>query len=150
MIKIKKELALFSLLLFIYIAEEKVNSQEVCESYTNLEFLYEEENCSAYCCGTCDNRYCCDNPLKRLDQKSCVAENCLAYYDSMDVYHQAYDCDDSFCCGQCDYRFCCMYTPSKLNQSSCPNRTPTTAATKRTTTPYYAYSSSSYKYLLPF
>ena len=116
-----------------------VESQEVCESYYTLWSTYEAQNCSMYCCGSCNDRFCCDSLSERLDQKLCTPENCNSYYDSFGYYSYGQVCFEKFCCGSCNYRYCCSYPTSRLNQSSCPVGTP---STKRTTT-YSPYSSSS-------
>lgn len=103
----------------------KVKSQEVCESYVSyLEYTYEAKNCPLYCCGYCNDRYCCLNIVYRLDQAKCIPGDCDSYYDSNGYYNPPTNCYNQFCCGECGYRFCCSHPNSKLNQSSCLNNEP--------------------------
>lgn len=75
-------LALFSLL-YVVLSTSTVKTtattnkpHEICENFTSNEgHLYESQNCSMYCCGTCDDRFCCPDIFIRLDQKTCVVEN---------------------------------------------------------------------------
>ena len=137
--KMNKILALFLFTIVIIYSVAKVESQEVCESYVINDYIVEAENCSDYCCGTCNRRYCCGALINRLDQKSCAPNNCTGYYDQLGFYIQPVDCFGLICCGWCDFRFCCSYPTSLLNQSSCPTELPTKK-------PYS--SSSSIKYAL--
>lgn len=136
------KLTLFSLLFVYFTLPINVKCYEICESYSYYGAEYEKQNCSAYCCGHCSYRYCCQDTYLQLDQKSCFPENCTASYDWYGYYYQAIDCGSLFCCGSCDYRFCCSFPSSKFNQSSCPT---TTETTKRTTTANYWRTSSTIK-----
>lgn len=71
-----------SFLLLFAFSVLKVKSQELCENYTNGGVFFPAEYCYMYCCGECNNRYCCGNYYYRLDQTKCVAEDCKGYYDS--------------------------------------------------------------------
>ena len=129
--------SLFCITLIAFITP-KLNSQEVCESYTYFGYLHEEQNCSMYCCGSCSFRYCCGNIKDRLDQNQCTHENCEPYYISYDGYINAQTCLElSFCCGSCDIRYCCNNPSSRLNQSSCSTERP-----PKTTTSYPRSTSS--------
>lgn len=135
-----QKLTLFSLLFVYFTLPINVNCYEICESYSYYGAEYEKQNCSAYCCGHCSYRYCCQESYLQLDQKACFPENCTASYDWYGYYYQEIDCGSLFCCGSCDYRYCCSFPSSKFNQSSCPTET-----TKRTTTANYWLTSSTKK-----
>ena len=111
---------LFSIVYSVAIVE----SQEVCESYSYIEYYYDAQNCSKYCCGSCNSRYCCSDLSIRLDQKSCTPENCDGFYDIFGNFFNFQNCLHLFCCGSCDFRYCCSYPTYRLNQSSCPDRKP--------------------------
>lgn len=131
------KLTIFSLLL-IYISLSKINSQELCQSFTYNGYFVEEQNCPAYCCGnSCSDRYCCSDITQSLDQSKCVPENCNAYYYNNWNYQLEVNCGGEFCCGSCDSRYCCSIISLKLNQSECP------ALPQTTTTPVYSSSSTS-------
>lgn len=103
----------------------KVKSLEVCESYIAYNGLFNDaKNCSRYCCGLCNDRYCCTEILLQLNQTQCTRENCTGYYDKYGYYYNepktCIDTGTSFCCGDCDYRSCCANPNRRLNQSSCP------------------------------
>ena len=113
-----------------------VESQEVCESYTYLNIsFYDAQNCSMYCCGSCNSRYCCSSLSSRLDQKLCTPEDCDGHYDLYGYYYKPPSCYEEFCCGKCESRYCCSYPTNRLNQSTCAKGIPTT---KRTTTKSYS------------
>ena len=129
---------IFALMLFsIVYSVAMVESQEVCESYYTLFSTYEAQNCSMYCCGHCNDRFCCSSLSDRLDQKLCTPEDCDGYYGLNGYYYKPPSCYDyeEFCCGRCESRYCCSYPTSRLNQSTCPEGIPTT---KRTTTNSYS------------
>ena len=132
-----KTLAL--ILLSIVYSVAKVESKEVCESYSYIEYYYDAQNCSKYCCGSCTNRYCCSDLSNRLDQKSCTSENCNGFYDIYGNFKDLENCSEQFCCGKCESRYCCSYPTSRLNQSSCPVETPTT---RNSTSSYWSHSLS--------
>ena len=121
-------LVLFSI---VYLAIPKVNSQEVCEKHKHLEDTYEAQNCTLYCCGSCNRRFCCNSRANRLNQEFCGPEDCLDYYDVIQIHYQRAYCFGRFCCGKCNYRYCCSDTSLRLDQSSCPNREPTKMPTKK-------------------
>ena len=118
-----------ALLLIVYIAIVKVNSQELCEKHNNLNNTIDAQNCNLYCCGSCNHRYCCNNLYNRLNQELCDPEDCLAYYDILQVQNQPKYCFGRLCCGSCDDRYCCSNPKSRLNQSSCTNGKPTKTTT---------------------
>lgn len=48
---------------------------DVCQSYKFKKFLFADEKCSQsvpYCCGICEERYCCRQPYLMLDQSKCT------------------------------------------------------------------------------
>lgn len=131
------KLTIFSLLV-IYMTLSKINSQELCQSFTYFGYFIEEQDCPAYCCGdSCSDRYCCNDVSERLDQTKCTPENCTAYYDYSNSYQLGVNCHGEFCCGSCQARYCCTDISSKLNQSECSTLPPIT------TTPFYSSSSTS-------
>lgn len=114
------------LLLFVF-SVSKVTSRELCQSYTIYGDFFPVQNCSLYCCGSCDNRYCCFDATMRLDQTKCAAESCKDYYDWDGNYHSNTDCNGGFCCGYCSDRYCCWSPSSRLDQNTCPTGIPTTS-----------------------
>lgn len=129
-----KTLALF---VIVWLTISKVNSREVCEKKNKLHITYELKNCSVYCCGSCNLRYCCNDPNKRLNQKLCDPEDCLPYY-VLQEYNEPNKCSGRFfCCGSCYNRYCCSNMFFRLNQSSCANKEPTNS----TSTGYLAFLS---------
>lgn len=138
MIKILASLLfLFSILCVFNV--HNVKSQEVCHNYTFNGYFFKAQNCSNYCCGYCNNRYCCNDTNFRLDQEACIPENCTAYYDWFGVYTKPLDCGYNICCGACEFRYCCVNPIFKLNQSSCLVVSPTVSQTT-TTTKFYSTS----------
>lgn len=122
---------------------EKVRSSEVCEAHNFYSLYYPAQNCTTYCCGTCDYRYCCSFYEYRLDQAGCQAvSNCLAYVDYYGYYWPPQSCD-YFCCGECDGRYCCSTPSNMIDQTQC-------APIPRTTTPKIQYSSSPNMYIYSF
>lgn len=49
---------------------------EICHSYTDTNFNYVNSKIcvlgARYCCGTCYNRFCCDNKRDELVQETCL------------------------------------------------------------------------------
>ncbi|KAF7693199.1 protein shisa-5 [Silurus meridionalis] len=46
-----------------------------CDSYFTINGIYKpSQDCSflQFCCGSCDNRYCCSDPFRKLDDDFCV------------------------------------------------------------------------------
>ncbi|XP_066472035.1 protein shisa-5 [Tiliqua scincoides] len=42
---------------------------ENCKAYENSDgHLYSERRCEKFCCGTCTSRYCCSNPIHKLNE----------------------------------------------------------------------------------
>ena len=65
MTKILLVVSILAILVFV----NTVNGQEICKRHkTEFGDYVEEQNCTVYCCGSCDHRYCCENKSSRLDQ----------------------------------------------------------------------------------
>lgn len=117
-------------------------ANEVCQPYKithlNRPFWIPEQKCNgSYCCGNCDNRYCCDDFSIKLDQSICVETDiCNSYTDTSFTYQKGIICgiQTPYCCGSCYDRFCCNQISSRLNQQQCvPYSTTTKITTRRTT-----------------
>ena len=104
---------------------------------TGANVTHGEQVCSfgTTCCGECDNRYCCNSVLDKLDQTTCYnnlleqhADQqqheertfCEAYYDKQDQYWPRYWCTQKgqLCTGSCSNRVCERFWP-ELNQTEC-------------------------------
>lgn len=72
----------------------------------------------AYCCGTLDDLYCCDEAKK--DFKLSDSPWCVKFTDETGRIVEAKSCNskenEEFCCGS---RFCCSVNSKKLNQTFC-------------------------------
>lgn len=84
---------------------------------------------NSYCCGTCDNRFCCDDESAKLTQSVCIDyERCETYTDANFSYVQAQVCVSRYCCGTCYNRYCCSELSLRLtHQDKC---VPLTTSTK--------------------
>lgn len=111
---------------FIPFSLFQVKSSDNCESYFDLSNVFHEtRSCTwgnnLYCCGDCQHRFCCSEPMRRLNQSKCY-ERCESYRDSFDRFVVMQDCpaEARFCCGACSYRDCCPYYLNRVNQNECP------------------------------
>lgn len=81
--------------------------------------------CPVYCCGYCDQRYCCDDETKRISQLSfgmcvdvCHVKNATSS-SKQKVVERPCPLDKPFCCGSCQKRECCGTLGLRLDQDDC-------------------------------
>ncbi|KAM4613947.1 protein shisa-5-like [Polymixia lowei] len=107
-----------------------------CQSYTDISGVYHPfKSCPAYCCGTCNHRYCCSGSFMRLSEDE--QDDCIESYR---VNHNVTVASSigavviiiiiAICCCVCPC--CCLY---KMCRKPRPVIATTTHTTVVTTTP---------------
>ena len=124
-------------------------STETCDSYNKTSGIYQVSvPCPVerrFCCGTCDNRFCCDQQSQRLDQTLCIdLDICLSYSYANGSIVNPKICGRPpfpalYCCGSCNNRFCCNNFNEKLNQNECKYYIQSTQTSKTSQAPNLSY-----------
>ncbi|XP_007443228.1 protein shisa-5, partial [Python bivittatus] len=72
-------------------------ASENCEAYEDSDGdLHSQKTCIQFCCGTCTNRYCCLDPLKRNNQFLCSWPKLGSVFPSFKPEAFKIDLDDSY------------------------------------------------------
>ncbi|XP_028303410.1 protein shisa-5-like isoform X2 [Gouania willdenowi] len=115
-----------------------------CSAYTDFSGTYHSaQSCSTYCCGTCDNRYCCAAALSRLSnakQLECSLDDLKRLSNAMskDSY-SSYSSPLPMIFGIMSFvaflliLICCCVCPCCCLYTMCHKPTPVVATTTHTT-----------------
>lgn len=139
-------MALFILTVLTFATTLISTAADDCNGYFNSKNLYVQPvHCSflKFCCGTCENRYCCSDPFRRLDDDDCfssdyniipIASGVVAIIVSLALLVTCCVCP---CC--CLYKMCRKTRPMTTTNTTTVVTTQYPQQRLTNTTPYPAY-----------